>query len=259
MLYFDRLFTLYQAVINACKKKGPVDTLRILEIGVYKGGSSKFIASLAGRLLDENQIEQYAVDTFFWAFVAICLPGIDGTHLPKSGFSDTDFDDVRQYLGEYKFVKVIKGQIQDVLPNLDDNRFDLVHLDVDIYEPTLFALNNLEETISAGGIIIVDDYGFVTCPGVRKAVDQFLTKSNGRVSKFELMTAQCLLIRERQCTLPVILASVVQHVRVPDARTTVESRRAFRSRLKGAINAASICVASIFISRWMVRPGDDRS
>ncbi|MEM4331709.1 MAG: TylF/MycF/NovP-related O-methyltransferase [Candidatus Micrarchaeia archaeon] len=70
----------------------------------------------------------------------------------------------------------------------------LVHLDVDVYEPTRFSLNFFKDKLQPGGIIIVDDYGFTTCPGVKKAVDEF-TRNNINYELFHLLTGQALLIK----------------------------------------------------------------
>ena len=45
-LYYDRLYTLYQALKNI-REESPV----IVEAGVYKGGSSYFLADLSQKLL----------------------------------------------------------------------------------------------------------------------------------------------------------------------------------------------------------------
>jgi O-methyltransferase len=52
-------------------------------------------------------------------------------------------------------------------------RFSFVHLDVDLYQPTMDSLEFFYGKMSPGNIILCDDYGFVTCPGAKKAMDSF--------------------------------------------------------------------------------------
>ncbi|VUZ29013.1 Uncharacterised protein [uncultured Comamonas sp.] len=55
-------------------------------------------------------------------------------------------------------------------------RIALLHLDIDIKEPTEYALQRLYEHIVPQGLIVVDDYG--TVAGATEAVDQF-AKTHG--------------------------------------------------------------------------------
>ena len=48
----------------------------------------------------------------------------------------------------------------------------LLHLDLDVYEPTRFALNNLYKYIAKNGIILLDDYSHIQ--GATLAVDEFI-------------------------------------------------------------------------------------
>jgi len=47
-----------------------------------------------------------------------------------------------------------------------------LHLDLDVYEPTRFALNNLYKYIAKNGIILLDDYSHIQ--GATLAVDEFI-------------------------------------------------------------------------------------
>jgi len=74
-----------------------------------------------------------------------------------------------------KNVDIIKG---DILITLDEYleknphlRISLLHIDVDLYEPTKVILEKLYDRVTKGGIIIFDDYGAFA--GTNKAVDDF--------------------------------------------------------------------------------------
>lgn len=79
----------------------------------------------------------------------------------------------RQKLNEN--VELIKGDVLKTLPKyLIDNpqlKISLLHIDLDIFEPTSLALKSLYEKVVKGGIIIFDDYGDFA--GSNKAIDDF--------------------------------------------------------------------------------------
>lgn len=53
----------------------------------------------------------------------------------------------------------------ETLPALDTERFALIRLDSDMYEPTYVALECLYPKLAIGGFTIIDDYGAVPqCP-----------------------------------------------------------------------------------------------
>ena len=75
-------------------------------------------------------------------------------------------------------VKIVKGFIQDTLPDHIDtiNNIAVLHLDVDFYEATKYALEQLYDKVIPGGVIIIDDYdAYIGC---RTAVTEFREKNN---------------------------------------------------------------------------------
>lgn len=75
-------------------------------------------------------------------------------------------------------IRLIDGDIETtVFQFVDDNpgvRFSLLHLDCDLYKPTLSVLQALWEKITRGGVIIFDEYAIPDWPGETAAVDEFL-------------------------------------------------------------------------------------
>jgi O-methyltransferase len=190
-LYFNRLYTLYQGVRNVARAF-PSGELGFLEVGVYRGGSAFFLARAAERYLI-NRARLVAVDTFEGHAAEDLPAGREGAHTPGA-FSSTSFEDVRGYLSPFPFVEVVEGRIQDVAPALEGD-LHLVHVDVDIYGPTRFALDLVAQRLVPGGIAIVDDYGFTTCPGARRAVDEWIERRAEGFVVYALDSGQALLIR----------------------------------------------------------------
>src|SRR5215469_18562224 len=62
-LYYDRLFTLYNGFKNAVRLADANETINIIEIGAYRGGTSYFLAELSQQLTPDR-VKLYTVDTF---------------------------------------------------------------------------------------------------------------------------------------------------------------------------------------------------
>ena len=87
-----------------------------------------------------------------------------------------------------------KGWIPNRFNEIEDRRFSLVHIDVDLYEPTLAALEFFWPRMSPGGIIVCDDYGFESCPGAKEAMDSYFQHKHPVI---HLTTGQGLAIKRQ--------------------------------------------------------------
>ena len=74
-------------------------------------------------------------------------------------------------------IKIIKGRVQAALgPLLEGTpglRFSLVHFDMDLYEPTKYALDAVWDYIVPGGLLVFDEYAVMPWEGETRAVDEF--------------------------------------------------------------------------------------
>jgi hypothetical protein len=68
---------------------------------------------------------------------------------------------------------LLPGWIPERFDAVRDRTFSLVHIDVDLHDPTLASLEFFYPRMTPGGIIVCDDYGFDSCPGARTAMDAF--------------------------------------------------------------------------------------
>lgn len=68
---------------------------------------------------------------------------------------------------------LVEGWVQETLPIITPKKIALLRLDMDIYDPTLVALEYLWPKLSKGGILLIDDGNLA---GVNRAVDTYFRK-----------------------------------------------------------------------------------
>ncbi len=73
-----------------------------------------------------------------------------------------------------KQTKLFKGLLQDTMKL--DNPIAFAHIDVDWYEPVLHSITQIWPLLSAGGIVIFDDYS--DWGGCKKAVNEYFADKN---------------------------------------------------------------------------------
>jgi len=154
-----RAYILYKFIKHCSSLEGA-----FAELGVYRGGGCKLIS-----LANGNKKKIYGFDTFEG------LPEMDKEKNPdwKKGQLNSSYDDVNNYLND-RNVKLIKGIFPKTIREMPDEiLFSFVHIDSDLYESTLAGCEYFYEYMVSGGIILVDDYGFLSCPGAKEAVDEF--------------------------------------------------------------------------------------
>jgi O-methyltransferase len=172
LLREDRLWTLWQAVANSRALGLPA-----LEAGTYRGGSAAFLAG-AWQAQSQTDVVLDVIDTF-----AGHAPGEPGEHDDSvhhvGRFGDTSFEEVSAYLARFPGVRVHEGAFATVSGSLGEQAYGLVHLDMDLYEPTIDGLRFAHDHVPPGGCVILDDYGARKCPGVVQAAEEFLAGHRG--------------------------------------------------------------------------------
>ena len=153
----------------------------ILEFGVYKGTS--LVRLLSFRELLENGSSRKVVG--FGAFGK--FP--DDLDLDSDREFANKFDNIGGYgisrseleahLGAKRMAnfQLIEGDLRVTIGGyLEKNpslKIALLHIDVDIYEPTKVILEQLWDRIVPGGILMLDDYALIE--GETRAVDEFFS------------------------------------------------------------------------------------
>jgi hypothetical protein len=190
LLHLDRLYTLYNVLARFGAGELVGDGFGIAEVGVYKGGTSVFLAE-AMQAFGLTQCSLHACDTFSGHAGVDVKTGTD-RHIPGH-FADTSADHVRGLLSGFPFAHVHEARIQDTV-HLLPARFGLVHLDTDLYEPTLFGLEFFFDKLVCNGAIVVDDFSSKSCPGINHAVEEFAA-AHSDAFILPMLTAQCLVMR----------------------------------------------------------------
>ncbi len=175
-----RCFMLYQCTKNSAQIAGD-----IAEIGVFRGGTARLLAKTsapAGKTV-------HLFDTFAG------MPSVDSSaDLHQAGdFANTSIEAVQAYLHDCSNVRLYKGIFPSTAQPIEQRSFALVHIDVDIYRSVLNCCDFFYPRMERGGIMIFDDYGFLSCPGAKKAVDEFF--ADKPEVPIYLPTGQCLAIR----------------------------------------------------------------
>lgn len=141
------------------------------ECGVFKGLGSYLIC----KAVSENGVggrRHFAFDSF----EGLSRPGAsDGRYWSKGDLAcDEQQTDANLKEFDY-FVTLMKGWIPDRFAEVAKRQFSFVHIDVDLAEPTAYALEFFFPRLQTSGVIVVDDYGFKICPGATTVVDAFVS------------------------------------------------------------------------------------
>ncbi|MBI5578638.1 MAG: class I SAM-dependent methyltransferase [Deltaproteobacteria bacterium] len=187
LLRFQRLFVIWQALYNVRHLKLPM-----VEVGSYRGGSAYFI-SAAMRHFTGEDIPLHAFDTFEGHPLSVLDHKKDPYHA-KGMFSDTSYQDVVNYLLDFKGVVVHKGEFFENIGKLPDGKISFCHVDVDTYLTTKRCILQLMPRLAASGILLLDDFGAGKCPGVTKGVNEILDKL-APYQMWQMQTEQLLIIK----------------------------------------------------------------
>ena len=175
----DRCFMLYQMAKYADGKDG-----EMAEVGVYKGGTAKIISKTC------PQKTVHIFDTFAGMPDVVC--GID-VHR-KGDFLDTSIESVKSFLSDCSNVVFHPGFFPDTAETVKDKKFCFVYVDVDIYQSVKNCIELFYPRMVSGGVMVFDDYEWKGCPGVKKAIDEFLAGKK----EIPIITTkyQCMLLKE---------------------------------------------------------------
>ena len=148
----------------------------LLEAGTWRGGAAIFMRGALEAYGDRDR-QVWVADSFQG------LPRPDPARYPADA-GDTHWTwsqlavplgDVRDNFARYNLlddrVRFLPGWFKDTLSKAPIDHLALLRVDGDLYESTLDTLTALYDKVSAGGFVVIDDYGCV--PACKKAVEDF--------------------------------------------------------------------------------------
>lgn len=195
-----RMYSLGQLVNYALKKNNKSD---FAECGCWKGTSAHFISTILKKEnftgnffifdsfegLSEFRDEDYLKNESFYN-----LKNKNEKNVRKF-FSSTE-DEVIGNLSEFNFIDIQKGWIPEKFKNVSGKKFSFVHVDVDLYEPTLECLKFFYTRLEKNGVIVCDDYNSSTYPGAKKAWDEFFKdKKKDLLFSYEVPMGSAFIIK----------------------------------------------------------------
>ena len=161
----------------------------IVECGVWRGGS---MMTVALTLLAHNDAsrELYLYDTYEGMTepesVDVRFDGVPAKsemEQQQGKWCYASIEDVQENIFSTGYPKekihLIKGKVEQTIPETMPAKLSLLRLDTDWYESTKHELTHLCPLLSQNGILIIDDYGH--WQGQRKAVDEYFLEQNSKV------------------------------------------------------------------------------
>lgn len=174
--YLD-LMNLVEKVLNKKKLKGD-----FVELGCWKGHSAYIIAKMINKY--KENIKFHIFDSF---------EGLSETtpddHNLNTLFDKKQIKKIREQfksnedfvknevLKNFNFIKTYKGWIPEKFQEVENLKFSFIHIDLDLYDPTLKSLEFFFPRLQKGGVIICDDYNSWEFDGSKKAWDYFFSKN----------------------------------------------------------------------------------
>ena len=172
----ERMYVLWSLAMGCRERCG-----EIWECGVYKGGSAFVMMGAA-----------YGTHIrLFDTFEGIPNAEQDVDVHSTGDFGDTSLEDVKEFLGSWPEYHV--GEIPGTFRFLESCEIALAHVDVDTYRSVKDCCEFIWPRMLPGGVMVFDDYGFPSCPGARKAVDEFFRGE--RAFPVALGTGQALVVK----------------------------------------------------------------
>jgi len=175
-----RTYILAWAAKNVISRKIPGD---FVECACYKGTSARIICDYVD--FGKQEKNYYLYDLF--------EHDADMLHHSMPEHSDTLFETVKNRFLDFSNVTVTQGFVPEVLNEVSPQMISLMHIDLNSAPAEIGALELLFDRLSPGGILILDDYGWLAYREQKLAEDAWLAERGYEV--LELPTGQGLVFK----------------------------------------------------------------
>ncbi len=196
----DRRFTLVRWAESVRSLRGST-----AECGVYTGAGSALVCKALDGSYDLGECH-FGFDSFEGLSQPVTADRHPGEEAAASyalraifrrqwrkGDLSSPLEVAQGRVADFPFCRLVKGWIPDSLAAAAGEVFRFVHVDVDLYQPTWDSLAFFYPRTTSGGVILFDDYGFLSCPGARSAILHFFADKPEPV--VELATGQAVVIK----------------------------------------------------------------
>jgi len=172
-----RVYLLVQLLQRTLQRQGLV-----AECGCFRGLSSYVLCSY---LKSDDPAFDGRGYQIFDSFAGLSVPQAEDavdpdadnaarlTRMSQPGAFAASLKEVQNNLARYPGIEYRPGWIPQGFPVQSKAVYRFVHIDVDLYQPTLDCLEFFYPRLVPGGYIVSDDYNW---PGARKAVEGFALK-----------------------------------------------------------------------------------
>jgi hypothetical protein len=183
-----RVHTILWAAYQSSKLEGD-----FVECGVNKGGYARAIVEYID--LAKSGKRFYLLDTFK-GIVPELLTSSEKAIGKKEHFEPyyTDcYDQVVETFRAFAMVKIIKGRVPDILTDVNVGKIAFLSIDMNSIVPEIAALNYFWEKIVPGGMVVLDDYAYVTCELQYEAHNKWADEKGIKI--LTLPTGQGLIVK----------------------------------------------------------------
>jgi len=159
----------------------------VIECGCYRGLSSYMMCHHYKKVSPDFVGNEFVI---LDSFEGLSKPnskdalevGRDGSEkfFVGEGFFATPVEHVKLALSEFPQIEYVKGWVPEILYKMPLRKYKFVHIDLDLYEPILGALEYFYPLLVTNATIVIDDYGSLYWPGAKKAVEEFCLKNKLR-------------------------------------------------------------------------------
>lgn len=173
-----RIHVLCWAARNGMRLEGD-----FMECACYKGTSARIVCDYLD--FGKSDKHYYLYDLFEHN------AEMDHHGMPEHG---TDlYGKVKQRFADMQNIHVTRGSVPEILHQVAPEKIAFMHLDINSAAAEIGALEFLFDRIVPGGVIILDDYGWLAYRAQKEAEDPFFAARGYRV--LELPTGQGMVIK----------------------------------------------------------------
>jgi hypothetical protein len=177
----------------------------IVELGVFKGASFMTFLKLCDVHCAGDTLKKVIGFDTFSGFVRLddkdgeenaqrdlVTGGFNGKHFLPILRAAIEVERVDSFIPRFNRAELIEGDVLETVPEYVRKnpglRISLLHLDLDLYEPTRVALEHLYPRVVPGGVVLLDEYAMTGFPGESAAFDEFFRDKRPKLRKFPFIS-----------------------------------------------------------------------